>query len=56
VLNDSLVHLRLWELPMPTFIGQAILLCFILLLATPTWAQAQTSDFIDWGRWQNDQS
>ena len=41
VLNDSLVHLRLWGLPMPTFIGQAILLCFILLLATPTWAQAQ---------------
>jgi hypothetical protein len=56
VLNDSLVHLRLWGLPMPPFIGQAILLCFILLLATPTWAQTQTSDLIDWGRWQNDQS
>ena len=32
---------------MPTFIGQAILLCFILLIATPTWAQTQTSDLID---------
>jgi ABC-type amino acid transport substrate-binding protein len=38
------MHLKLWGLPMPPFIGQAILLCFILLLATPTWAQTQTSD------------
>jgi glutamate/aspartate transport system substrate-binding protein len=46
-LNDSLVHPRLWGLPMPLFIGQAILLCFILLLATPTWAQTQTPELID---------
>ena len=32
---------------MPPFIGQAILLCFIFLLATPTWAQTQTPELID---------
>jgi len=32
---------------MPPFAGQAILLCFIFLLATPTWAQTQTPELID---------
>jgi hypothetical protein len=49
VLNDSLVHPDCGDCRCLhySFIGRAIIICFILLLATPTWAQTQTSDVIE---------